>query len=142
MARTVQVVIDCADPASLAGFWAQALGYVVQPPPPGHDSWESFLAALGVPQERWNDRSAVVDPEGTGPRVFFQKVPEGKAAKNRLHLDLRVSGEGPPETAHERLAAEVSRLSALGAAQVRAVDELGEHWVVMTDPEGNEFCLT
>jgi hypothetical protein len=142
MGRTVQVVIDCADPASLADFWAQALGYIVQPPPQGHDSWESFLTALGVPADRWNDRSAVVDPDGVGPRVFFQRVPEEKATKNRVHMDIRVAGEGPPETARARIAAEVARLTGLGAAPVASYDEMGEHWVIMRDPEGNEFCIT
>ena len=67
MARDVQFTFDCADPARLAAFWAEALGYRVQPPPPGFETWPQALEAFGVPPERHNDASAVVDPEGAGP---------------------------------------------------------------------------
>ena len=77
MAREVQVTFDCGDPAALAEFWAAALDYVVQPPPEGFDSWDAALSAWGVPEDRRNERSAVVDREGDGPRLFFQRVPEG-----------------------------------------------------------------
>ena len=142
MATRVQVALDCADPAAQAQFWAEALHYVVQPPPPGHDSWEDFLRSLGVPPEQWNDRSAVVDPDGHGPRIFLQRVPEPKAIKNRVHLDVQVSAGLPPDQRPPRVAEEVDRLLALGATQVRTYDELGEHWVVLQDPEGNEFCVS
>ena len=144
MARTLQVAIDCADPAALARFWAEALGYVVQPPPEGHDSWESWLAAMGVPESEWNSASAVIDPDGAGPRIFFQQVPEEKAGKNRLHLDLRITA-GPSAPVDERRRAvepEADRLVALGATVVGSVEEMGSWWLVMRDPEGNEFCLT
>jgi Glyoxalase-like domain len=144
MARTVQVAIDCADPAALSRFWAEALGYVLQPPPEGHDSWESWLAAMGIPESEWNSASAVVDPEGTRPRIYFQRVPEAKAGKNRLHLDLGVSA-GPGASVDERrraLEPEADRLVALGASVVGPVEQRGEFWIVMQDPEGNEFCLT
>ena len=137
-----QVTFDAADPAALAQFWASALGYVLQPPPEGFASWEAFLLAQGVPADRHDSASAIVDPSGRGPRVFFQKVPEPKAAKNRVHLDLG-SGGGPgtpPEEQRERLRAEVERLTALGATFVEERSELGVTWAVMTDPEGNEFC--
>ena len=91
MVREIQVTFDCGDPAALAEFWAAALGYVLQPPPPGFDSWDAALDAWGVPADRRNDRSALVDPDGAGPRVFFQRVPEGKTAKNRVHLDVRAA---------------------------------------------------
>ena len=136
MAKTLQVAIDCADPAALSRFWAEALGYVLNPPPEGHDSWESWLEAMGVPKSEWNSASAVVDPDGAGPRVYFQRVPEGKAGKNRLHLDVRVPG------GREAIQPEVDRLVALGATVVGPKEERGEHWVVLQDPEGNEFCLT
>ncbi len=142
MATQVQVVLDCADPGAQAQFWAAALGYVVQPPPPGHDSWESFLRERGVPEEHWNDRSAVVDPDGAGPRLFLQKVPEPKTVKNRAHIDLQVGAGLPPGERPARVAAEVERLLALGATHLRAYDEMGEHWVVLQDPEGNEFCVS
>jgi len=136
MARTVQVAIDGADPAALSRFWAEALGYVLQPPPEGHDSWESWLSAMGVPESQWNSASAVIDPDGAGPRVYFQRVPEEKATKNRLHLDIRVRG------GREAIQPEVDRLVALGATVVGPKEERGEYWVVLQDPEGNEFCLT
>ena len=143
MARTVQVVFDCASVAVMTEFWSDALGYVEQPPPPGHDSWESLLTEMGVPEELWGSRGAIVDPEGAGPRVFLQQVPEGKTAKNRVHLDIRVSTPGadrrPP------IDAEVARLEARGASRAWVNDESeehGEYCVVMRDPEGNEFCVT
>jgi hypothetical protein len=141
MATSVQVVIDCADPDALAHFWAAALGYELQAPPPGFDTWEDFLRANGVPESEWNSRSAVVDPEGTGPRLFFQRVPEPKAGKNRLHLDLNVGG-GPGADVAERRAkvdAEVARLVELRATKVGVFEEMGEYWAAMQDPEGNEF---
>ena len=84
MAREVQVTFDRGDPAALGAFWAEALGYVVQPPPPGFDSWDAALEAWGVPADQRNERSALVDPDGAGPRVFLQRVPEGKSAKGFL----------------------------------------------------------
>ena len=143
MAVPIQVTFDCADPARLATFWASALGYKIQDPPEGYVSWHEFLAAQGVPEEQWNSASAVVDPDGIGARIFFQRVPEPKASKNRVHLDVNVGGPlgTPLEQRRERVASEVERLVREGATRVRAFDERGEHWVVMQDPEGNEFCL-
>jgi hypothetical protein len=143
MPTSFQVVIDCGDPARVARFWAAALGYEVQPPPPGHDTWESFLAAEGVPETEWNRASAVVDPAGHKPRLYFQRVPEGKVVKNRVHLDLNVGGGSsvPLEERRRRVDAEVERVKGLGATVLRPVEEWGEYWVVMQDPEGNEFCV-
>jgi hypothetical protein len=143
MATRFQVVIDCAEPASQAEFWAAALGYIVQPPPEGFDSWEAFLTHLGVPETEWGRASAVVDPAGTGPRIFFQRVPEAKATKNRVHLDLNVGGSHgtPADERKRRIEAEVERLSGLRATVVDRKAELAEYWVVMRDPEGNEFCV-
>lgn len=143
MGARFQIVIDCADPARLAGFWAFALGYIVQPPPAGHDSWESFLASIGVPESDFNRASALVDPDGTTPRIFFQRVPEPKKVKNRLHLDINVGGGPgvPLETRRSKVDAEVERLQAHGAAVIGPINQLGEYWVVMADPEGNEFCV-
>ena len=136
----MQVAIDCADPAALAAFWAQALpGYQLQPPPPGFDSWEAFLEAQQVPEEEWNSRSALV---GDGPRLFFQRVPEPKTVKNRVHLDLHAGGGPavPLEQQRANVRAAVARLTELGATFVEEREEMGVVWAVMTDPEGNEFC--
>jgi hypothetical protein len=143
MATGIQVVIDCADPARLAEFWAAALGYKLQDPPTGFATWPEFLASQGVPESAWNSASAVVDPEGKGPRLYFQQVPEPKTVKNRLHVDLNVGGPlgTPIDVRRERVAAERARLYQLGATDLREVEQHGEHWVVMQDPEGNEFCV-
>jgi glyoxalase superfamily protein len=69
-ALDIQVVIDCTDPRRLAEFWAATLGYVMQPPPPGFDSWEQFADQIGVPPDLL---AAVVDPERVKPRILFQK---------------------------------------------------------------------
>ena len=93
MSRHVQVTFDAHDPRALSSFWRDVLGYV-HPSPPGVDlpedadplaAWDDFLARVGVPDDERNTRSAIEDPEGHGPRVFFQQVPEDKVAKNRIH---------------------------------------------------------
>jgi len=145
MAHPVQIVIDAADPAAVAEFWAAALGYALDPPPPGFDSWPAFLAAQEVPEERWNDASAVSDPDRRGPRIFIQRVPEPKQGKNRLHLDIAVSGGPavPLERRRPTVDAEAERLVALGARKVRTSHgTFGEYFTVMHDVEGNEFCVT
>jgi hypothetical protein len=143
MATGVQVVFDCADPNRLARFWAEALGYKLDDPPEGYERWEDWLRDQGIPEERWNDASAVVDPDGAGPRIYLQRVPEAKTVKNRVHLDLDVSGGAsvPIERRREQVDAEVERLVGIGATRLRAVEELGVYWVVMRDPEANEFCV-
>jgi hypothetical protein len=143
MATGIQVVIDCADPARLAKFWAAALSYTPQQPPSGFGSWPEFLTARGIPESDWNSANAVIDPGQRGPRLFFQRVPEPKIVKNRIHLDLNVGG-GPGtalETRRERVDAEVERLQQIGASRQRIGEQHGEYWVVMQDPEGNEFCV-
>lgn len=144
MARSVQVTFDCADPARQADFWAEALGYAVQPPPDGFDTWEAALASFGVPESEWNSRAAVIDVHANGPRVFFQRVPEAKANKNRVHLDIRVAPELRGADRMAALEAEVTRLESHGATRRLRVEpdgamEMG--FIVMADPEGNEFCL-
>ncbi len=141
MATGVQVTFDCADPGTLAEFWAQTLGYVVQPPPPGHDSWPGFLASIGVPESQWGSASAVVDPDEKGPRLFFQRVPEGKTAKNRVHLDVNVGAGLEGAERRRRVEAEAERIARLGATETRRDEEHGEFWIVFQDPEGNEFCI-
>jgi hypothetical protein len=141
VATSVQIVFDCADPDKLASFWAAALHYKKQDPPAGFASWPDFLKAQGIPESEWTSASAVVDPDGVGPRIFFQQVPEGKVAKNRVHLDLNVGGprSAPAEERRRRVDAEVDRLLQLGARRSRTVEERGEYFVNMFDPEGNEF---
>jgi len=141
VATGVQVVFDCSDPARMASFWSAALHYRLQDPPAGCDSWPRWLTAQGIPESEWNSASAVVDPDGLGPRIYFQRVPEGKMVKNRVHLDLNVGGPrtAPPEERRRRIDAEVERLVALQARKVKTLEERGEYFVNMLDPEGNEF---
>jgi hypothetical protein len=143
MAIRLQVVFDAADPPTLAAFWGEAIGYVKEDPPDGFDSWEAWAVANDLPREDWDRYDSRVDPDGAGPRLFFQRVPEPKTAKNRVHLDLAVSGgrETPIEDRRRRVAEAVERAVAAGATRVKAYDEAGQHWVVLQDPEGNEFCL-
>jgi predicted enzyme related to lactoylglutathione lyase len=117
---------DAADPQKLASFWSLALGYVKEP---GFDE---------------RDNASIIDPDGRGPAIGFLQVPEGKAAKNRMHIDIRVAGDGDWDMdERERLIrAKVPELEAAGARIVREEfyeQSLGH--VVMQDPEGNEFCV-
>jgi hypothetical protein len=143
VAVKIQVVMDAGDPATQAEFWAEALGYEVEPPPSGFDDWPAFLGSVGVPEEEWGRYAAAVDPDGVQPRLFFQKVPEGKVVKNRVHLDLSVSGKRgvADEERRAAVAQAVAHLTGLGATVVGPKEEMGAYWVVMQDPEGNEFCL-
>lgn len=133
MANKIQITVDAAGPRALGGFWSEVLGYVEQPPPPGFDSWEDALDAFGVDRSDPDRAFGIVDPDGVGPRVFFLKVPEGKAAKNRMHLDVHVDPDEMAERADE--------LVALGATLVGEFDGPEGRWISMLDPEGNEFCL-
>ena len=143
MATRIQVIFDCADPDRLARFYAAALGYKVQDPPEGFATWQDALKAWNVPESEWNSASAVVDPEGAGPRIYFQRLPTPKPEKNRVHIDLEISGgeKTPKEERDRKIDAEVERLKGLGAARIREGEEFGGRWVVMQDPEGNEFCV-
>ena len=152
MSREIQVTFDAHDPQALSIFWRDAMGYV-HPGPPGVDlpagadplaAWAEFLERMGVPEDQRNTRSALEDPDGRGPRFFFQQVPEDKVAKNRLHLDLRAAPGLAGEQRMAALEAECDRLVALGAKRVRRDEPappLSLGLIVMTDPEGNEFCL-
>jgi hypothetical protein len=152
MVYDFQIVIDCADPGRLAEFWIQALGYIEEPPPAGFDSWEAALTAWQVPESDWNTMAAAVPPdfrpgEGVGPRprLLFAKVPEPKTGKNRLHLDIRAGGNRstPADERWEKAKARAAELEKLGATRVREMDEgVQGRWIVMQDPEGNEFCVT
>ena len=141
MTFAFQVTFDAADPEALAAFWADVLGYVEDPPPEGFASWETWARANDIPQERWNDVASIVDPSGERPRVYFQKVPEGKTAKNRVHLDVRSAPGLTGDERSARLTAEAVRLARLGATKLYELEERGAFWITMQDPEGNEFCL-
>jgi catechol 2,3-dioxygenase-like lactoylglutathione lyase family enzyme len=142
--REVQITFDCADPGAQAAFWAEVLGYRLQDPPAGFASWDDALEAMAVPPEHRNDASALVDPDGSGPRLFFQRVPEPKTAKNRMHLDVRAAPGLEGDARMAALEDEARRLVALGATRLDRHEpsppmSLGH--IVMADPEGNEFCL-
>lgn len=122
MPRDVQVAVDCADPARLAAFWIEVLGY--RPQRTDGPEWV-----------------AIVDPDGVRPRLLFHRVPEGKVVKNRVHLDIRVSGAGDMATRRPRVDAEAARLVALGATHLRTDDDGVDYFAVLQDPEGNEFCV-
>lgn len=141
MAIRVQVTFDAAHPPTLGAFWAEALGYVEDAPPPPYTSWDEALDAMGVPLDQRDTAYAVVDPDGVGPRLWFQKVPEEKAGKNRVHLDVNVGAGVPRPERPDAVRARASELEALGARRLYEKDELGSFWVTMQDPEGNEFCL-
>lgn len=139
--KKFQVTFDCAEPARLASFWCEVLGYVVPPVPEGFATWEDCHRSL--PHEDQVVYFACSDPSGAGPRLLFQRVPEGKVVKNRVHLDVRA---GTGLVGEERLAAleaECARLVALGATHVRTLlaDDDNESCIHMQDIEGNEFCL-
>ncbi len=152
MARAVQVTFDAASPRDLAMFWREVLDYAVDPPPGGSlggtpeetiAAWMAFLDEVGMPEKERDKAFAIVDPDGVGPRLFFQKVPETKTAKNRVHLDVRSAVGLTGDERMEVIETEASRLVGLGATRLYRREpgpmELG--FVVMADPEGNEFCL-
>jgi catechol 2,3-dioxygenase-like lactoylglutathione lyase family enzyme len=141
--RQVQVTFDCADPAALSGFWGDVLGYPPEAPPAPFASWGEALDAWNVPQENRNDYGAVSDPDKVGPRLFFQRVPEAKTAKNRVHLDVRAAPGLEGEERMTALEAECNRLVELGATRLERFEPGGVSagHIVMADPEGNEFCL-
>jgi predicted enzyme related to lactoylglutathione lyase len=109
----VEVAIDGVDVDQLAAFWAAALGY------DHHGTFEQYRS--------------LTDPDGRGPKLIVQQVPEGRSTKNRVHLDLHV-----PD-----VESEVNRLVSLGATRldVEPIREAGTYWIRMLDPDGNEFCV-
>jgi uncharacterized protein YciI len=141
-----QLVVDAIDPSEMATFWSAALGYELQQPPPGFDGWGANWRSVGVPEDECNDGyDSIVDPRRVRPRIWFQRVPEAKSIKNRLHIDISVGGgRGVPIAIRaERIETEAARLAALGASRVGALVEDGvDHYAVaMRDPEGNEFDI-
>ncbi len=135
----VQVVIDCASPHDLADWWAAALRWSVEPQDP---EFIRSMIAQGFASESdttthggalvWASGAAITHPDGGGaPRILFQQVPEPKTGKNRVHLDLRGDTDD----------GEIDRLLELGATRIGGGSEGPHHWMVLTDPEGNELCV-
>jgi len=142
-----QLTIDCINPAALVPFWAEVLGYDVQPAPDGFATWNDWYLSVGVPEDELDfsgdGADRLIDPTGRGPKIWFQPVPERKAGKNRLHLDVYVSGgRGTPiEERRSAVDARVAELVALGAT-IHHIDGGDDHYFnVLHDPEGNEFCV-
>jgi Glyoxalase-like domain len=138
MAVRMDLTLDCAEPAKLARFWKLALGYEDEPPPPPFATRQEWLASFDLPEDDEGDGAWLHDPAGVGPRLSLLRVPEGKVAKNRLHMDLRVGGQGTPAERWGRMTETVDRLVAAGAT---VLHRFPEHHVTMADPEGNEFCV-
>jgi catechol 2,3-dioxygenase-like lactoylglutathione lyase family enzyme len=123
--RLTEIVVDCGDPSALATFWCGVLGYHVVRTDPDQ-------VEIGPWQEEPSDLADQVRIAPTAPTLVFVAVPEGKAAKNRLHLDVRPVDQSPED--------EVDRIVRLGATPA----DIGQDdvpWVVLADPEGNEFCV-
>ncbi|MFD0364038.1 VOC family protein [Nocardia sp. GCM10030253] len=144
MAHEFQITIDCADPHTLAAWWAEVLGWEVEP---SDEDFIRSMIAKGYAKEAdtkkhrgvlvWKDGAAILHPDnpenGLRRRILFQLVPEPKTVKNRLHLDIRVGADN-----HD---AELQRLTALGATFLHNGRQGPHTWVTLADPEGNEFCL-
>jgi Glyoxalase-like domain len=140
MATDFQVTVDCTEPHALADWWAEALGWEVEPQDEafirrmveaGHASEEQTTTHRG--HLVWTAGAAITSPDPDRPRVLFQSVPEARTVKNRVHLDLRVGDE--------RREAEVARLTGMGATELWRASQGPFSWVTMADPEGNEFCV-
>jgi Glyoxalase-like domain len=142
MAYNFQVAIDCADPHVLAGWWAEAIGWDVEPQ---DEAFIKRMIAEGHATDDdtrtydgklvWKTGAAIRHPDG-GPRdrILFQSVPEPKTVKNRVHLDIRVG--------QENIDTERDRLTGIGATYVRDGHEGPHRWYVLLDPQGNELCIT
>ena len=134
----LDLTLDAVDAARLAAFWKTALGYEDEPPPAPFATRAEWAASYGIPEDEMGGGAWLQDPEGRGPRFSILEVPEPKAAKNRLHLDLRVSASAPAAERWATITAEVARLTAAGGSTLAVFEG---HHVVMADPEGNEFCV-
>lgn len=140
MSTRIQVVFDAADPHRLARFWAEALRYQQE----DHSGIVAALLEHGQLRNEdvvevdgrraFRDVAACTDPDGAGPRLFFQRVPEPKTAKNRVHLDLQVGAPNAPT--------EVERLVTLGASVAWTSSDRGPVTTTLHDPEGNELCVS
>lgn len=141
MAFDFQVTIDSTAPHDLADWWAEALGWQVEPQ---DEAFIRRMVATGAASADdtvehrgalvWKSGAALRSPDPGRPRVLFQAVPEAKTVKNRVHLDVRVGAD--------RREAEVARLIGLGATELWRKSQGPYEWVTLTDPQGNEFCVT
>src|SRR5690349_3655029 len=139
MAYDFQVTFDCTDPHPLADWWAETLGWTVEP---SNEAFIKDMIAKGFASDDdttthngvlvWSVGAAITHPSGR--RVLFQVVPERKTVKNRVHLDVRVGADN--------VAAEQAKLTARGATFLHTGQQGPYSWVTMADPEGNEFCLS
>lgn len=144
-----QLTIDCQNPSAMVAFWSRALGYIVKPAPEGYASWNEWYLSVGVPEDELDltgdGADRIEDPEGRGPGIWFQVVPEFKELKNRLHPDLLVGGGRSVPLAQRRVIvdAKVADLVLIGATVLRVHDDLAnDHYAItLQDPEGNEFCV-
>ena len=148
MKPRIHVAIDTNDPEPLIAFWSEALGYEREQPPGGYPTWLAYWTeGLGIPAEEFeegDDGTSIVDPDGVGPRIWFQPVPEPKVVKNRVHLDLNFGGDRGAPLAERRpkIDATVDRLVAHGASVLYRNEGGNYYAVTMQDPQGNEFCVT
>jgi hypothetical protein len=138
MAR-MQIVFAAKNPPRLAEFWREALGYSAEPPPPGFETWEEFARVNNIPLTA-DDIDSAIDPDGSGPRVLFER--DDPHQRGAVHLDVNASARGMSmEEKKERVNETVERLIKAGATKTRVVDKENEYWVELTDPEGNWFCV-
>ena len=147
MAVSYQLVIDCTSPELLAHFWAEALHHVITLPPSGFDSWDDFYRSIGVSEvELGTGPDRIEDPNGEGPRIWFQIVPEKKSIKNRLHIDENASAgrDAPLNTRHERVEAQAARLVSPGATrpQTTVEESLDRYPVALSDPRETSSTST
>ena len=144
MSTKWSLTFDCSQPAVVAAFWREALGYVAAAPPEGFASWPDWFRHFDVPEVEWDDAAYLRDPDGVRPSISFLKVPESKVVKNRVHLDVSVGGgrQEPWGARWARVEAAVARLTDAGATVIGVDPPHGQpDHMVMADPEGNEFCV-
>jgi hypothetical protein len=150
MATSIQITIDCTDPGLLSRFWQAALHYVEASPPDGSGSWVDYWRGRGMSEEELVEIAEegydkITDPDGAGHAIWFQPVPEGKVVKNRVHIDINLTGRTQPLEERKQLVDnEIRRLEALGAHGARAnfFEGMDYYGVTLLDPEGNEFCVS
>ena len=143
MAYEFQVTVDCTDPHTTADWWAETLDWRVEPQ---DEAFIRRMISAGHAADSdtklhngalvWKTGATIVHPDGTqrAPRVLFQLVPEAKAVKNRVHLDVRIGADDVERT--------VAALVARGAKVLHGGQQGPYTWITLADPEGNEFCVS